>query len=249
MRIKLRPLFVPTVIVACVVLLMSLAHRAPSETAMRVMEYASARGIAFSEYPDSLIDLLDRNPETEDFVLNYPFRTEKKVELDGYDIGRGVPLFLQWDEQWGYLTYGNDFVAVNGSGPMCLSMVGCYVTGGDESFSPDRMVAFAQDKGYTSKGNGSSRTLITQGAGMLGLQVRELPLVEQKIADYLHNGSPIIALLRAGDFSDSGHYIVITDYDDGMFSINDPESRGNSAAQWPYGELITQIRTLWVIGT
>lgn len=242
MRIRLRPLFVPTVIVACMVLLMSLAYRAPGETALRVMDYAEAKGIAFSEYPDSLIDLLDRNPETEEFVLHYPFRTENKVKLDGYDIGRGVPLFLQWDKQWGYLTYDSDFVAVTGSGPICLAMVGCYVTDADERFFPDRVVAFAQENGY------AARTLISRGAAALGLQVKELPVVEQKIADYLHNGDPIIALLGTGELSDTGHYIVITDYDDGMFSINDPTSRANSEKQWPYHTLISQIRTLWVIG-
>ena len=34
-----------------------------------------------------------------------------------------VPLFLQWDERWGYRSYGGDFLAVTGCGPTALSMV------------------------------------------------------------------------------------------------------------------------------
>ena len=249
MAMKLRRLFVPAVILICIVMMMSLDQRAPSETDMRVMKYAAEKGIPFTAYPESLIDLLERNPETEEFVLNYPFRPEEEeVDLRGYDLEQSMPLFLQWDPQWGYLRYSGDFVGVTGSGPMCLSMAGCFVTGGDERFYPDRVVEFAQQNGYaTGKGNGSDRTLITQGGAAMGLEVKELPIVEQKIAGYLQNGDPIIALMREGAFSDTGHYILITDYDAGTLIINDPCSRVKSQQKWPFAELSGQIRNLWVV--
>ena len=37
-----------------------------------VKTYADEHGIPYRSYPKSLIDLLERNPETEEFVLNYP---------------------------------------------------------------------------------------------------------------------------------------------------------------------------------
>lgn len=249
MAMKLRRLFVPAVILICIVMMMSLDQRAPSETDMRVMEYANEKGIPFTAYPESLIDLLERNPETEEFVLNYPFRPEEvEVDLRNYDLERSMPLFLQWDPQWGYLHYSGDFVAVTGSGPMCLAMAGCFVTGGDENFYPDRVVEFARKNGYASgKGNGSDPSLITQGGPALGLDVKELPIVEQKITSYLSNGDPIIALMREGEFSDTGHYILITDYDAGMLIINDPCSKVNSQQKWAFADLAGQIRSLWVI--
>ena len=249
MTMKLRSLFVPAVIAICIVMLMSLSQRAPSEADMRVMKYARENNVAFDLYPDHLIDLLERNPETEEFVLNYPFRAEEKaVDLSGYDLARSMPLFLQWDPQWGYLSYGGGLVGENGSGPMCLAMAGCYVTGGDEQFYPDRVVEFAQRSGYASnKGNGSDRTLISQGGTALGLDVTELPIVEEKITNYLKNGDPIIALLREGTFSDTGHYILITDYDAGMLIINDPDSKVRSQQKWPFDELAGQFRSIWVI--
>ena len=45
-----------------------------TETELKVKAYAEEKGIFYSEYPQSLIELLERNPETEEFVLNYPFR-------------------------------------------------------------------------------------------------------------------------------------------------------------------------------
>ncbi|MBR5021126.1 MAG: C39 family peptidase [Oscillospiraceae bacterium] len=244
MKIRLRPFFVPAVVIACIALLVVLACQAPSETALRVMEYAGEKGVSYAEYPSSLIKLLERNPETEAFVLNYPFRQEKTVDLGKYNLSRGVPLFVQWDEQWGYLDYGGELVGVTGSGPMCLAMAGYYVSDGEDRFSPDKIAEFAAENGYYSKGKEAGANLFSQGGPALGLKVTALPLVEKKIADYLKNGDPIIASMGSGDFD---NYIVLTGYSDGMISVNDPDSRVNSEMKWPYAELAGQIKKLWVI--
>lgn len=242
MKIRLRPFFVPAVIAACTVLMVFLVLRAPSETQMRVMEYASEQKIPYTAYPRSLIGLLERNPETEEFVLNYPAREEKPVDMGGYDAKRGVPLFLQWDDQWGYLGYGGEFAGTCGSAPMCLAMAGYYISGGEEKFFPHNVLEFARENGYNSEILGKS--LITKGGAALGLQVTEISLVEQKIADYLRNGDPIIASMGAGDFD---NFVVLTGYREGMVSLRDPDSRVNSEKQWAFEEIAGQIKNLWVI--
>ena len=88
-------------------------------------------------------------------------------------------------------------------------MAGWYLTG-DAKFAPDKMVSFAQENGYYSPGNGSKWTLISEGAEQLGLSARELPLVKKKMVDALKAGNPIILALGPGDFTASGHYIVLT---------------------------------------
>ena len=234
------------VVLMCGVLMVWLVTSTPTETELQVMAYAKEQGIPYSAYPASLIELLARNPETEEFVLNYPSRQETAVDLSGYDRTQGVPLFMQWDPQWGYLKYGGDFVAVTGCGPVCLAMAGYYVTG-DTAFSPDKMVTYAQENGYYSSGNGSKWTLISEGGPALGLDVTELPLVEKKIANYLQAGDPIIAAMGPGDFTSSGHYIVLTGYENGQLSVNDPNSYVNSEKTWPYETFAAQVRNLWVI--
>ena len=74
-----------------------------TETELKVKAYAEERGIFYCEYPESLIALLERNPETEEFVLNYPFRNEAATEAFAYDRTQGVPLMMQWDSRWGLL--------------------------------------------------------------------------------------------------------------------------------------------------
>ena len=247
MKMKTRMLLIAAVLVSCTALMIWLVATAPSEAELELMKYAEEKDVAYDIYPESLVALMERNPETVEFVQNYPFRKGKAVDLSGYDVSKGVPLFLQWDDQWGYLEYGDDLVAVNGCGPVCLAMTGWYVSGGDPKFSPDKVVSFALKNGYYADNNGSKWTLISEGGPKLGLTVTELPLVEQKIAGYLQNGDPIIAVMGPGDFTSSGHYIVVTGYADGKLSVKDPNSLENSQKQWDYKTFAAQVRNLWVI--
>ena len=217
-----------------------------SETEWKVKDYAEAHGVHFSDYPKSLIELLERNPETEEFVLQYPFREEGEVDLSAYENDGAVPLFLQWDPNWGYEKYGRDFLAVTGCGPTCLAMAGYHLTG-DENMTPDKIAQFAQKNGYYETGYGSSWTLISEGAEKLGLKATELPLVKKKMVNALEAGNPVILAMGPGDFTTAGHYIVLTGVEDGKFRVNDPNSRENSERLWSYEEIEGQIRNIWAI--
>ena len=114
--------------------------------------------------------------------------------------------------------------------------------------TPDRIAKFAQRGGYYEKGYGSSWTLISEGGPQLGLEVTELPLVKQKIDKALEAGRPVILALGEGDFTSTGHYIVLAGVEDEGYRVNDPNSRVNSGRLWTYEELEGQIRNIWSIG-
>ena len=217
-----------------------------TETELQVKAYAEEMGISIGRYPQSMIELLERNPETERFVLEYPFREKREVDLSGYERADAVPLFLQWDSQWGYEKYGSDVIGITGCGPTCLAMAGYYLTG-ETRFSPDKVAEFARRNGYYEPGYGSSWTLISEGGEKLGLTVTELPLVKKRMVKALEAGNPVILALGAGDFTTTGHYIVLTGVEDGQFRVNDPNSVKNSQKLWSYELLEGQIRNIWEI--
>lgn len=216
---------------------------ASSPAAQTIRAYAKEQGIPFYKYPRDLIELLDTNPETEEFVLAYPRRQELAADVTGYSRDT-VPLFLQWDPMWGYETYGSSFLAVTGCGPTCLAMAGYYLTGSPE-MNPKAVAEFAEKNGYYAPGSGSSWTLISQGAQQLGLKATELPLVEGKINRALDAGHPVILALGKGDFTSSGHYIVLTARTQEGYTVNDPNSPIRSSQPWTYAQLEGQIRNIW----
>ncbi|MCD7757490.1 MAG: C39 family peptidase [Clostridiales bacterium] len=203
--------------------------------------------LAAAGYPDSLISLLERNPETEDFVLDYPEQknTHAEVDLSGEVVQGEIPLFLQWDERWGYETYGDDFLAVTGCGPTCLSMVVCGLTG-EGRWNPYAVADWAEEQGYYVDGVGSSWELMDQGAQFLGLTVVDVSYDADGILAALGEGTPVICSMGPGDFTSFGHFIVLTGADDdGNVTVNDPNSRKNSQKTWDIDTLVPQMRNLW----
>ena len=212
----------------------------------QLSEYTAKHNLSLSAYPQDLIDLYERNPETKDFVFEYPFVKDNPpaVDLSGIDTST-VPLFLQWDQRWGYNQYSNELFGLSGCGPTCLSMVAVYLTG-DTKMDPSWMGEFATSHGYSTDGNGSAWALFSEGGKTLGFDVTEIPLDEQRVIDNLQVGNPIAAVMGPGDFTSTGHFIVFTGYEDGKLKVNDPNSKANSEKLWEFAQIQSQIRNLWV---
>ena len=68
---------------------------------------------------------------------------------------------------------------------------------------------------------------------------------EHQMAALLQEGKPLICVLGPGDFTDAGHFIVITGYTGEGFTICDPNSPLRSAQIWTYARLKGQVRNVW----
>ena len=198
------------------------------------------------QYPDQLIELLKNNEETVDFVLGYP---EKKDVPPAETVGEvtygEIPLLLQWDERWGYAFYADDMIAVNGCGPTAIAMVAAGLTG-DNTVTPYKVAQFSAENGYYAGDSGTSWSLMTEGAQQFGIYGEEMELSESEIFSALENGHPVICSMRPGDFTTTGHFIVLTGVEDGKIRVNDPNSRIRSEKLWDYSRLEYQINNLWV---
>ena len=223
------------------------AQEPSSDAAETIAAFAQEHNLTLSDWPDSLLELLEKNPEAADFVLNYPLKKDlcPEIDLHEYTDCSEVPLFLQWDERWGYTVYGDNIMGLSGCGPTCLSMVCVYLLN-DPQYSPRYIADFAQENGYCVPGNGSSWTLISEGGVMLGLDVIEIPLDEDRIIRNLEVGNPVVCIMGPGDFTSTGHFIVMTGYEDGKIKVNDPNSPDRSNMLWDYDVIKDQIRNLWV---
>lgn len=197
--------------------------------------------------PDSLKELKAKYPETASFVDNYPQNKNKKwtIDLSGEMQAESIPLFLQWDERWGYETYGSSFLAVTGCGPTCISMVVCGLTG-DTYWNPYETAKFSEQQGYYVPGEGTSWNLMTEGAQILGLNASYGEVSADYIYSNLDSSHPMICSMYPGDFTYTGHFIVLTGIDsEGCITVNDPNSRINSNTHWTMDTLLPQIRSLW----
>lgn len=197
-------------------------------------------------YPESLIALVERNPETKDFVLDYPkYKGLEEIDISKEVTKGEIPHFLQWDERWGYENYGSDFLAVTGCGPTSLSMVVCGLTG-DTKWNPYEVAKMAENNGYYVDGSGSSWELMSSGAEKLGLTVSSVIFDAEHIRATLESGQPIICVMGPGDFTDAGHFLVLTGVDqEGDIILQDPNSVERTKQHWDVQKLMNQMKNLW----
>lgn len=222
----------------------------PQQPAQPAESYTAEEILADrSAYPEELIDMVLRNPETADFVGNYAALHTQTQEIDlTADLATGeFPRFQQWDLRWGYRQYtGNtvsDTLGLSGCGPTALSMVAVYVTG-DTGINPWVVAQYAEDHGYTDVG-GTTWSLFSEGSAYFGLHAQEVSLWESAMANVLAAGKPIVCSVGPGDFTRKGHFIVLCGYSDGYFEIRDPFSQANSEKKWSYEQLEPQILGMW----
>ena len=196
-----------------------------------------------NEYPTSLLKLANTNKETIPFVADYLSDCQKSYSLDlTEDLKDGLPRSLQFDKRWGYKKYGNDFMAVNGCGPTCLSVVASYLKQ-NPTLNPYYIAKMSYQNGYYTY-KGTSWKLMNEGAQKLGIHSKELPLSEKIMVDELQQDHPIICSVGPGTFTTTGHFIVLKDYQDGKFIVNDPNSIEKSH-EYSFEDLGYQIKNLW----
>ena len=195
------------------------------------------------KYPKVLLEMLSRNLDMKEYVLKY---LNSKGQVFSDNIGKVTkgkyPLLLQYDTRWGYGMYGEDPIAINGCGLTSLAMVIAGLTGRND-ITPYDIATYSYQNGHYA--SGTSWTLFTKGANNYGIIGTELPLSKSVMINELEQKHPIICSMSKGDFTTTGHIIVITGMKDGEFIINDPNSKERSNKLWSYENIKSQIRNLW----
>ena len=87
---------------------------------------------------------------------------------------------------------------------------------------------------------------MTEGANNLGLTAENIPVTQENILAALQSGIPLICSMYPGDFTYTGHFIVLTGIDEnGAITVNDPNSPANSARTWDVQRVLAQCANLW----
>ena len=209
------------------------------------------------KYSDDLLTWLFDHQEALQWVIDYPeqsARSEEElsaqglqaVDLKDYRIQNHIPVYFQWSEVWGYASYGSENIGMGGCGPTSLSMVATGLTG-NTSFTPKYVADMSVNMGYYVDGVGTDWTLMTAGASELGIKSAQLTTwSEDTLKSELSAGHPIICSMGPGDFTNQGHFIVLSGLtEEGKVLINDPNSKINSRKKWDLNTIINQMNAAW----
>ena len=199
-----------------------------------------------SQYPQELLSALANNPEMAEFAAGYPgYNGRSRGALTSAEKQQEHPLFLQWDPRWGYQTYGSgSCIGLAGCGPTCLSMALFYLTG-DDKLTPNKIAEYSMENGYYVEGTGTAWALMEDVPKLYGISVTKLSAEESSIRAILDRGGVVICSMGRGDFTTSGHYILIYGYDSEGLLINDPNCVSRSGRHWSFESLKYQMKNIW----
>ena len=155
-----------------------------------------------------------------------------------------VPALYQRDPAWSNGTYAGDSFGTTGCGPTCLSMVYVALTGKTD-MTPADMGAFSERLGCATP-EGTAWTFMTDGAAELGLVAEEVPADEASVRRALLSGSPVVCSVGPGDFTSTGHFIVLAGIDEqGRLLVRDPNSPERTGKAWDFATVLGQCRAIW----
>ena len=197
-------------------------------------------------YSEAAVKTALQGEEKLDFALLTPFRGEDESGLNAViTVEEGeTPYLIQYDSRWGYHAYGSSVMGITGCGPTCLSMVAVGLTG-DASATPARIADYAESAGHYVPGAGTAWSLFTEGAAAFGLSCETVATDAAELRERLSDGELIIASMLPGDFTTSGHFVVICGHGLFGFRIYDPNSVELSSRTWSFDALAPQIAQLW----
>lgn len=209
------------------------------------------------DYPDWLLEHMIAQPETIDWVVEYPEYMKKSEEeinqialepvgLEQYEMHGQIPIFYQWTSTWGYAKYGEEQIAIDGCGPTCLAMVAVGLTG-DTSYTPKKVADISMEIGTYLPDTGTTWDLMEKGPAQMGFQSWQMKSWSASaILQELESGHPVICSMKEGTFTTQGHFIVLAGVtEDGKVLVNDPNSKVRTQTKWDAQELLDQTKGMW----
>lgn len=156
-------------------------------------------------------------------------KEEAEIDIETIDINEildmnvnllEIPLYLQYEQPWGSMSYGTGTIAQKGCAPTCLAMVLSYLK--QQNIYPNTITSWTGNRYYVA-GAGSSWSIFPAVAEHWDVSCTNLGKNTQSMVEKLKKGNPVIASMGPGTFTKGGHFIVLTGItESGKIKVNDP---------------------------
>lgn len=198
------------------------------------------------DLPVNLFRLAGNNYRSVDFVAKYIDPTIiDDYEYPRYGYSSKVPLYIQWDDEWGHQNYGQGVLGYTGCAPTSVAMV-ISALKNDPSIKPNKLAKISDKKGFSSE-VGTSWDFYPYIADTYGLRMVQANPSYDTIKKNLENGNLIVVSVGQGDFTFESHVMAIVGLDkDGKLLIHDPNNVENSQKSWDYESVGVQMRAMWI---
>lgn len=221
----------------------------------RTIPEISAKITAYNKAGEKVLQGLinRRNAEKELFDKMDTNSTNNKLQMI-------KPIsYLQTDSKWKNHNYSakgeKKTIGSSGCGVVAAAMV--IATLKDKNVSPVITAEWSMAHGYKALNQGTYYTYFVPQLAQYGISCRRLNqsnLYGKSSSTYhtdalsaLKNGNWVIACMGKGNWTSSGHFILLYGYENGYVYINDPASTKANRIKNTWNLFAKQVKYLWVI--
>lgn len=134
---------------------------------------------------------------------------------------------------------GGSTIQAAGCGPTAVAV--CYSSLTGKKADVPKMCDQAYKHGWYYTGQGCSHSVIPGLSKLYGLNCKGLGYSKDAVEKALRAGHPVVALMGPGDFTDSGHFVVLTRMvGKDRVKIADVGSRANTYKTWSLKDVVQQ---------
>lgn len=166
--------------------------------------------------------------------------------------------YMQTDKNWKDYPYRvkgeSATVGDSGCGPTCAAMLIETITG--KKFTPPNACDWSLEHGYKAKDHGTYysyfvpqfQNFCIKCIRLTGNSIYGNPTnpIHQKVKNFLKQGWYAIALMGKGMWTNTGHFIVIYDWDKDIL-INDPASKRQTRIKTNESTFCPQVKQYWIV--
>lgn len=167
--------------------------------------------------------------------------------------------YLQTDPRWANLDYSakgeKTTIRASGCGPTAMAMV--LATWADPSVTPKTECAWALAHGFKAPHQGTYYGYFEEAGRRYGLKTYRLNYANlygndrsayhAQARDAIDRGDLVIACMGKGNWTSSGHYVLVWGIQDDTIYINDPASTKAHRIRGDYAVFKRQVKYYWVI--
>lgn len=167
--------------------------------------------------------------------------------------------YLQTDPRWKNHNYSakgeKKTIGSSGCGPTAAAMVAATLT--DKSVTPAVTAEWSMSHGYKALNQGTFYTYFVPQMSVYGITCKRLntsnlygkssSAAHTEALKALSDGDWIIACMGKGNWTSSGHFILLYGYQNGYVYINDPASTKAARIKNTWALFAKQVKYMWAI--
>lgn len=212
---------------------------------------AQALGELDQDLAEKLLELAADDPAARSFVAgfrtSYPGTKAGGLTEDDLPADGSIPHLMQWDKRWGYMEYIGGPLGTKGCCPTSLAMLYAGLSGRTD-MSPYMVSLLATESELCDAQAGTHGEFVGYFCEHVGLDWAEITTIDEA-ASYLNDGWVLVCNLGAGEFTDLGHYVLVTGWSgyDGDVHVNDPYTTSVNERPWPLVTIFYECNSTYAV--